>query len=474
MIADKQATESLANDGRIKGKQMRSTMLMLSISIAVLYVICKLGDNLRKDFGPYLLEEEPIRKNDIQNLEKKSEICLPRGHGDPSWVGNQRSGLQKLNDSDFLDCAALRFHKSLQVDGPRSALRTNDKKPLAIIHVGPRKTGSSSIQRAIKEKYSEDLRIENYVSIVSNHHAFTHCLARNEIRDDWLSKCEKFSEVLDGFKATIGDARAKNANILISNESFDQTGFINVTQIQELFSGFDVHVIVTYRRFFEWMVSKFGQMYRHSPDWRQWDALGDKTNNIVSSSSRKDIKKLYSAHYSLEVYRMYADAGFQTHMLNFHANSNVVKSFFCLDVLNTPTICKKETESETTTRANEKETIAFDEIVVAAQESGILDGTKLTRVEAREAVQAYFEQTLGQTEADLPKVCIQQRELNLLERVSVMSESLAVPNFYSRVGQQELLTRFESYKTEGFCSVDTAIVLNEHSGSIRSIFSAHE
>jgi hypothetical protein len=91
----------------------------------------------------------------------------------------------------------------------------------------------------------------------------------------------------------------------------------------------------------------------------------------------------------MEAYRLYRHAGFTTHMLNFHADGDVVKSLFCLDVLNTKAICELESQGAPV-RANSAHPIAYDEIGVAAKEEGMLDGMNLTRPEVRESIQRYI------------------------------------------------------------------------------------
>ena len=160
-------------------------------------------------------------------------------------------------------------------------------------------------------------------------------------------------------------------------------------------------------------------------------------------------------------------AGFKTHMLNFHDDDDIVKSFFCLDILGTPDICRKET-LEAPFIANVAETTSYDEIAVEAKEIGLLNGIDISRSATRKLLQEYFESEQGIREADLPSVCVEGRALNLLEQISIVSESSGLPEYYAKRGEVELSNRFEEYKVTKFCSVNTRDVLLEHGAAIRA------
>ena len=462
------------------------TRLMILLSCTLLSCYCILETSNEElpleDAVPLLLEEVPDDSFKEFNIKEMFEACVPKskrgrnseGFDDAifaSWLQDPYTKTEKMEDDDFLDCAALRFQEGMHVKNNKSIRHRKAEQPKAIIHVGPRKTGSTAIQEAMLETYSNNLLDENYLFISKDHHKFTHCLCLEEIPKEFVEVCEESRHILDDMKDSIETARNENKNFLISSESFDQVVRVDPTKIKKLFAGFDIHIVVTYRRYFEWMVSKFGQDYRHSHDWNHWQPhMKPETKNIVSSFSAAALKRTYARYSPLEVFKMYKQSGFSTHMLDFHANTDIVQSFFCLEILNTNNVCELATNhSESAGRANHAESIAYDEIAVAAREAGILNNAKnLTRSQARYAIQHYFEGELGMEESDLPKVYIHQRELDLLEQISIMSESLAVPDYYERKGYQDLDDRFQKYKTTKFYSIDTEQVLLDHGASIES------
>ena len=111
---------------------------------------------------------------------------------------------------------------------------------------------------------------------------------------------------------------------------------------------------------------------------------------------------------------------------------------------------------------------AYDRIAVAAKKAGLLERTnsKAIRSDVTNGLRSYFEETLGLKEPDLPRFCMEQRELNLLKKISIMSENFAFPNFYN---EEEFNSRWDAYKETKLCSVNTTKVLEDHGNAIESL-----
>jgi hypothetical protein len=372
-----------------------------------------------------------------------------------------------------MECFVRQFregnlHHHADTNTSRSFGNDTDDKPIAIVHVGPEKTGTTAIQQSIL-RYSGDLAKANYIHIAERVHFFANCvLTLKEYSANWKKNCKNDPHLVDQMQRNITMARTEGKNIIISSESLDRVHLVDPQKIRELLEGFDIHIVVTYRRFYEWNLSRFGQIYRKGKDWKDWDhwpkskKLTADLKNIVAYLSVWRLKDHYAGTYSLEVFRMYKEAGFNTHMLDYHASGgDIVRSLFCLPEMNASNVCTRAS-SETALQANMAEPTIYDEIGVAAYEAGLIDGGKIGRPQAREIVRQCVEKTLGWKEDDLPKICVNGRELELLERISVMAESLALPELNNgniKIGEPDWSLQFERYKTTKFCSVDAKKVL---------------
>ena len=146
----------------------------------------------------------PKPKDLVYSFEGGGDIAFHEAAFE-AWIKDTReSGLEFLKEDDhFVDCAAARFQESLvqqHAVESHTPLRhsTNkgeenrkEKRPTIIIHVGPRKTGSTAIQQAMFNKYQEELlHNENFVVVEKYHHLITKCLLYYERPYRWLQRCD--------------------------------------------------------------------------------------------------------------------------------------------------------------------------------------------------------------------------------------------------------------------------------------------
>ena len=426
-------------------------------------------------------EKSPIRDVYKKCIKKRGKGQLTEANFD-LWLKGPNPGLEYLDeDKDFLECANIRVQGLPGRTADLLDAKARESQPKAIIHVGPFKTGSTAIQVAAGEKYLSKLRDANIVPIVHDYEAyhFSSCFMLSKIPYEYVDICkqERAKKLYSKITNQINRARQNGETVLFSSEGLSLD--VDIDSVKKFFHGFDIHVVVVYRRYFEWAVSGFGQIYRHYPNLDQWGMWREsqpwRQNVVTYLSDPQRLKVKYAHGHTLEIYKRYQDAGVNMHVVNFHDDSGVVKAFFCHEVLNTPEICDLERQG-TPTVANKAETTLYDELAVAAKESGLLDGIEVTRPTARRLLQDYYENELGLSESDLPHTCIEGRALQLLNDISVQVESHElVRTLDEKFGfEEELSQRFEAYKTTKFCSVDTAVVLTDHGESIRSILSSEQ
>ena len=453
-----------------------------------------------------------------------------RREGFIEWLQNPQSGFQlarnmTIKDEDFLNCVALRLQglpelengKKEGIEEGGKSLPTTTKitpKPKAIIHVGPRKTGSTILQDYLYHKPSLFNGTSGFVPLGvgehgNNHHVFAECMTHSIAAPECKARAVQLRH--EDALHRIRKAREDNRNIIFSSESLDMIRRIDMTKLSTLFDGFDVHIVIVYRRFFEWIVSNFGESYRkhyQQYGWKEWwnktdDTIG--SYNVISSLSRPDfVKNMYMQHSAMELYRMYKFIGgfHNTYLINYHTTSDIVKSFFCdggtshlfsipgNDGVNTNdkgsnktslcesylTLVQQKGQQQTPKAGNKGESIAYDEIAVAAKEAGLIryddKKTIIARSKARQMIQEYFEQTVGwKGEEDIPKICLHGRPLDLLKELSLRLELYGFPEYYNEGGgKNEFASHWEQYRTTKLCAVNTTKVLEDHSESIRSLF----
>lgn len=267
-------------------------------------------------------------------------------------------------------------------------------------------------------------------------------------------------------KKKIRKAQKASVDILLSSEGFDNSK-VKYDELKELLSGFDIKIVVVYRRFFEWLISLYGERKRQRSDGRyHFDEWGyTKVKNIKEwLADRKRIMGLHGQFFSSVVYDRYK-LEFNTSLVNFHASGDVVEEFFCLDVLNATVACSaKRKHKHHLAKARvgvSPSAFSYDEIVVAGYKSGLLDGSAISRADARKAVQKRQEQDLNLTSLDFPTDCLADEFLQLIENVSIAEEQRLLPSFFnSNKGEMELRAKFVAAKNSNrFCGIDTEKLL---------------
>ena len=307
---------------------------------------------------------------------------------------------------------------------------------------------------------------------IGSHHRVALCLFFND--DNPWKQSKNCSGVIPPIRSEIEEAKQIGKNVLFSCENLDAVDQVNATLIEEVFSGFEVHVVVVYRRFFERIVSWWGEQYkgpRGQIGGGGMDLWNFNRGNVVSYLSRPAFLKDHIS--TLPLVQFYQQASFQVHILNFHSpgfDRDISASLLCSDLFEAPGVCNKvlEEEKAMVQRVGLSST-AYDELAVAARQIGLLEGKNISRPEARAQLKLYFEETLKMSESDFPKVCVEGESLELLYQISEMVESLVVPEYYNERGMVELADHFEKYKWTKFCSVDTEKLLSQR--TVHAIFS---
>ena len=328
---------------------------------------------------------------------------------------------------------------------------SNDNGNRVILHVGPHKTGSTAIQSSLNlEVYHGSLASDNYILLPGEQRGH---LMKRVLQNCFNGKCP------NGIIQQLQKAKNNSQNIVISSEQLDF--YRPIEKIQTFFKDFNtIQVVVSYRRFFEWVPSQYSQERRRG-DWLNWYSQGNTPDNFVTFIAKKGIQGLYkNERYSINVYNNYRDH-FNISWLNFH-DGDIVESFFC-SVLNASHTCsvKKTQNVAVINNTSPTKHLAYDEIVAAAYDEGLINGT-VTRNDARFFLDKYQQKHMSGVTA-FPTICLPEETLKELLSVSMEAEREYLSSHSTvaeQKGEDELLRKFETMKSENaFCSVNTTHVL---------------
>jgi hypothetical protein len=206
------------------------------------------------------------------------------------------------------------------------------KKPWLVIHIGPSKTATTSIQCGLQE-YSLQLRgLDNYyyMGIACPGHGRTPIMPNNETAlrffelagfMNWPQMTD--TSILEQFLPRLDYHRRHGHNVIVSSEHFVEN--LNVTaherwrKVKNMFQGFRVKAIVVSRNLVDWFPSYYYQRFlgeaKAAPpiqsflleSLKAWEQGEDFTSHgFRAHRDHRKALKMWSSYFDLDVMDFYA------------------------------------------------------------------------------------------------------------------------------------------------------------------------
>ena len=321
----------------------------------------------------------------------------------------------------------------------------NNSLPLFILHMGPGKTGTSTIQKDLST-LKQELQKDNYSYIGNN---------GGPLNKGKLYSCSQEAKcgLSEKVESYLEDKRRIGINLVGSNEFLSTFGQNN-THGEDWWSmrgKWDFQIWLSYRRPFEIIPSFFNQQYKFKRD-----SNGNRLKGIFSSHEDwPGIKQDYRipgfeefftkedwlsrAHFVKNAYyywQPYADA---VHIFNVHQHGDLSANFVCQTMPKANFTCAKlrRRENDHNQRLlveNPSKPLDYDILAVHAYEQGLLNKTN-SRKNVVKAIQHYHEKVKGLSEKDLPQRCLNSTVLYKFYHVSLDLEKWAVSTWTSTISK---------------------------------------
>ena len=369
-----------------------------------------------------------------------------------------------------------------------------EDRPKLILHIGPHKTGSTSIQCTLTH-YQNILMKDSYFYIGKkpaearcpgvklNENAVDHDLSvAFGISMNKLSKKKRLSKFVDKFSASLDYHFDKRENVIVSIEEFANMSDNGSWQL--LFNDlkrWDVRVVLTYRHYFEWLLSAYNSMHKPLPrrkDTMKWPngqnqggahiptfaAYFDKVlqgddsvyrDGVYFRESRPIVDTFVAPGRAVRE----AKKHFSNVVMLDMKDGDVVESFVC-HIPGADHSCNEIRQNQKLFDvANPSVPLHFDMLATAAYDMGLVD--KSDGALTREKVRNELMLSLA-SETDFPLQCLsKEQELTLL-KMSLRDEKAV--GLFSAQGSSasDHEKAFQNAKErKRFCSVDTAVFLGD-------------
>jgi hypothetical protein len=386
-----------------------------------------------------------------------------------------------FDEDDTYDDDLQFYSKDLKEE---STTNSDHILPRLILHVGPSKSATTTLQTDLTAAYDagwleseyagrfyRPYRAETTNALMLNRSESPLLVtARQMLHPSYCSRagpwcCETFRDQLDEY---IG----LNRTVILSDEAFgnmwtDPSQFRAIQQSLAL--RWNVTVVVAYRHFYEWIlsskyqrdrtdrISNQGKVQWPGPDggrallplfpdtlsnWRQWFHY---TDTIVYNANKG----------SLDV-----------RILDLHASttSSILTQFLCAANLNEDCLTSRQVDlkKDTMTIMNSQAhttipSLYYDAIATLAAETNLVNTTLHERSHVREAVRAFHEDINELKPEDLVLLCPSEAELTKLLEYSLTLEKA----FFVVANQQAHIDGFWSKaNSNAFCWVNATAVVN--------------
>jgi hypothetical protein len=258
-------------------------------------------------------------------------------------------------------------------------------------------------------------------------------------------------------------------------------------QQQQQQQDWNVQVVLSYRRLYEWLPSAKLQFDKMKGRTQQWPGVhgGSTLSGMYPQLDRmlltsgKTCGRYQNIEQALAQYtRHFAkdDGSGAVTIWNMAAPNrggrDVVPTFVCDFLLNATTACAKlllqerdKNNDHSTTaaiRANMAQNYDYDRIAVEAAALHLFNISTVTRGFVRKQLRHFHENTLGLTSSDLPQTCPTPEQMERLLRASLAMEERVLPEFYASpiYGKVAHEANFRNAVEKGkYCSADPVAVL---------------
>jgi hypothetical protein len=444
-----------------------------------------------------------------------------------------------------------------------------DTRPILILHIGPHKTATSTIQCDLAH-YREELYADASVvflgrtyagcikskrksNVKSSSSSTTAGITKYEYEFNsraLIDRCftspacsttDESSSAWKKLEKTLANLSKNNQSVILSDEAFsrmtitvpgdgdDNNNDNNIDNRQILYRLFSkyypgrVHVVITYRRHFEWMYSYWNEIYKpymngnnnpnpyqygYKKDRLNWPSEGGKrsktfleyiTRTLPSPSTIRqdkytDIAESEHIHVVEYLQRLWSNYSSEVVVFNLHneINSNSNSSFdvvrkedtttrflrYILPPLVADTFVTVK-DGSYNGRPNTSRNLDYDRLAVAAYENGLLvnQTTNIARFKVTELIEEYLFSKLNNTYINnLPMQCPNETQLENLLHTSLEYEDQIMYMLYPTNNQssssssddnvaatkQQKLTFFEAVQKQKFCNLDTEKLIEDH------------
>jgi hypothetical protein len=347
-----------------------------------------------------------------------------------------------------------------------------DNRPTLVLHVGPQKTASTTLQNAWASpaELLDLLKQDNF--------AYAKITPEKGMFECGLENGKKYAgcQATDKLKKTIRDASQIGHNLILSDENLDEVYAPTLRQVIPD-KDFKVKVVVVYRQIHEWVTSWYSQINKSTNKDQDGNVLIDENGHLYReehihfpdhggayippfSQWYKDFVKAFKVedlarqHPSIHFKDVYEPLFDDVEIFSMNQPGDLVTNFMCKMIPEAKQSCAALRKGRELPVDNASVNLDYDIVAVAAYEGGFVR-KDITRSILRKAVEFFVERK----QKVLPQTCDEEVKQHLRKWL-FDSERSMFPNDWDTKKEETLGHLFDEYVATGkLCNVDVDSIL---------------
>mmetsp|Transcript_22309 Transcript_22309/g.57321 ORF Transcript_22309/g.57321 Transcript_22309/m.57321 type:complete len:388 (+) Transcript_22309:428-1591(+) len=284
---------------------------------------------------------------------------------------------------------------------------------------------------------------------------------------------------LSSFARAVHDISSKGQRLFFTNEVCAQYSFPASSFVSMLAPHFNLHVVVAYRRFFEWIVSWHTQLHIDWPLYMNWSPLEleDASRAYTPLASYLNLRTVgvtadpiwtAAVHAQWRLALRALGARGRISVLNLHDSRPLLTTFVC-EHLEAPSACTwlRSTEAgravaQVSHNARRSNRIPLIDLVSALVNGGSIGAGALAQWHMHTAVSEVavaLKPIAGGAGAgirgidELPRTCASNATMEWLLSTAMRAEAELLPEWHNEARLRAAFARMEN--AHAFCSIDT-------------------
>lgn len=353
------------------------------------------------------------------------------------------------------------------------------QKRRLLLHVGPMKTGTTSLQYDLHYYLGPFLELDNW-----------HYIEWDDPVNNIAMNANELSDIARQFKEGIDAHRGKN--VIFSREQWSDFASSHPGLYPALYEAlspeWEVDIVAGYRPYSEWVASQWFQDHAgiidEEIDWRDGDG------NIQNKIHRVDGR--YEEWFALENQPSKGDRRFTQAILeqasNYFSvqildidNPMGIRSLLLCDIItNAPHACEESLEMDQRSKErhnqNHLEQFRMAEIGLAAASKGLINLDDYKRSDLLQCLQLFLKDELHQSILDLPFSCPEDAWYESLHDLAMTFDRQCVPELFSEGREKTLRERLQrKMDKKAFCVVNANLFLQQsfHAVQFMEFYGSH-